>query len=59
MKGNYRLKIIDVHQQKTTAEIELIALPMLIKLFPLPHKRLIGGLSDTGKIIHELGNGII
>lgn len=56
MKGKYLLEIIDVHQQKTAAETErLIALPMLIKMFPLPQKRLFGDLSDTGKVMCALG----
>lgn len=56
MKGKYSLEIIDVYQQKSAAETEeLFALPMLIKMFPLPQRRLIGNLSDTGKVINCLG----
>ncbi|GAB4041663.1 circadian clock KaiB family protein [Spirosoma jeollabukense] len=56
LPGNYTLEIIDVYQQKTLAEQEqLIALPLLIKRFPLPERRLIGDLSDTGKVLNGLG----
>lgn len=56
LPGHYSLEIIDVYQQKTLAEQEqLIALPLLIKRFPLPERRLIGDLSDTGKVLNGLG----
>ncbi|WP_420150477.1 circadian clock KaiB family protein [Spirosoma sp.] len=56
LKGQYTLEIIDVHQQKQLAEsAQLIALPLLIKLAPLPERRLIGDLSDINRVIKELG----
>jgi circadian clock protein KaiB len=52
----YSLEIIDVHQQKSVAEKEqIIALPLLIKYFPLPQKRMIGDMSDTQKVLKGLG----
>lgn len=52
----YSLEIIDVYQQKTIAESEqIIALPLLIKSFPLPEKRLIGDMSDTARVLKGLG----
>ncbi|GAA4470863.1 circadian clock KaiB family protein [Nibrella saemangeumensis] len=54
--GNYTLEIFDVYQQKRLAESEqLIALPVLIKRWPLPERRLIGDLSDTEKVLKGLG----
>jgi circadian clock protein KaiB len=56
IKDNYTLEIIDVYQQQEIAEKEqLIALPLLIKLQPLPVRRLIGDLSDKQKVLTELG----
>jgi circadian clock protein KaiB len=56
LKDNYVLEIVDVYQQKEIAEREqLIALPLLIKKQPLPVRRLIGDLSDTRKVLSELG----
>lgn len=56
LKGRYSLEIIDVYQQTEIAEKEqLIALPLLIKKLPLPEKRMIGDLSDTGKVLKGLG----
>src|SRR5688500_17362168 len=56
IKGKYSLEIIDVYQQKAIAEEEqLIALPFLIKKWPLPERRMIGDLSDTNKVLKGLG----
>ena len=56
LKGNYSLEIVDVYQQNNLAEQEqLIALPLLIKKFPLPERRLIGDMSDTQKVLKGLG----
>ena len=54
--SKYKLEIIDVYQQPLMAEIEqIVALPLLIKKFPLPERRLIGDLSDTNKVLKGLG----
>lgn len=56
LKGKYNLEIIDVYQQPLVAQNEqVIALPMLIKIFPLPQRRLIGDMSDTNKVLKGLG----
>lgn len=56
LADNYSLEIIDVYQQKEIAEQEqIIALPLLIKSFPLPQRRLIGDMSDTQKVLKGLG----
>lgn len=55
LKGRYELEIIDIYQQPTLALTEdIIAIPVLIKKFPLPEVRLIGDLSDTEKVIKGL-----
>lgn len=52
----YDLEIIDVYQQPLKAQNEhIIALPMLVKSFPLPLKRLIGDMSNTEKVLRGLG----
>ena len=56
LKDQYSLEVIDVYQQKTIAEQEqIIALPLLIKSYPLPARRLIGDMSDTQKVLKGLG----
>jgi circadian clock protein KaiB len=54
--SKYDLEIIDVYQQPLRAkEEQIVALPMLLKFFPLPVKKLIGDLSDTKKVLKGLG----
>ncbi len=54
--GEYSLEIIDVYQSNDIAQNEgLIALPMLIKKFPLPERRMIGDMSNTKKVLSGLG----
>jgi circadian clock protein KaiB len=52
----YDLEIIDVYQQPLTAKKEqVVALPMLIKYFPLPVKRLFGDMSNVKSVLKGLG----
>ena len=54
-KGKYELEIVDVYQQPQLAlKEQLVALPMLIKTFPLPIKKWIGDMCDENKIIAGL-----
>jgi len=56
ISGQYSLEIIDVYQQPDLARLEqIVALPLLVKRFPLPEVRLIGDLSDTKKVLRGLG----
>jgi len=56
LANKYELEIVDVYQQPLIAISEqLIALPMLVKLSPLPQRRLIGDMSDTDKVLRGLG----
>ena len=56
LAGQYSLEVIDVHQQKQyTEQYQIIALPLLIKRWPLPERRLIGDMSDTRKLLKGLG----
>lgn len=56
LAGRYSLEVIDVYQQREMARREqLVALPLLQKIRPLPERRLIGDLSDSGKVLQGLG----
>jgi circadian clock protein KaiB len=56
LPGRYSLEIIDVYQQGILArDTQIIALPLLIKKFPLPERRIIGDMSETKKLLHGLG----
>ena len=55
LKGRYELEVIDIYQQPSLAVSEkIIAVPILIKKSPLPEMRLIGDLSDIGKVLSGL-----
>jgi len=54
--GGYTLEIIDVYKSIDIARDEgLVALPLLIKKYPLPERRMIGDMSDIGKVLSGLG----
>jgi circadian clock protein KaiB len=56
LKGRYKLNVIDVYQQPQIAkDVDIIALPLLIRKMPLPERRLIGDMSDIDKVIRCLG----
>ena len=56
LQNRYNLEVIDVYQQPSKAKDQrILALPMLLKSFPLPLKRLIGNMSDTPKVLNSLG----
>ena len=51
LKNRYELKIIDIYQQpEELVSMQILAVPVLIKKFPLPEKRMIGDLSNTEKV---------
>ena len=55
LKGRYELEIIDIYQQPAIALAEeIVAIPMLLKRFPLPEERVIGDLSDTEEVLKGL-----
>ena len=56
LKDRYELEIIDIYQKPALALTEqIIAVPLLIKKFPLPEQRMIGDLSNTEKVLKVLG----
>ncbi|MBC7887232.1 MAG: circadian clock protein KaiB [Ferruginibacter sp.] len=55
LKDAYELEIVDIYQQPLLALTdEIIAIPVLIKKFPLPEERLIGDLSDVEMVLKGL-----
>ena len=52
LEGRYDLEVVDICQHPTLAEGEqIIAAPTLIKELPLPLRRFIGDMSQTGRIL--------
>jgi len=56
LKSRYELEIIDVHQQPVLAsEEDIVAVPVLIKKFPLPGRKMVGDMSDEQRVLRGLG----
>lgn len=52
LTGRYEIEIIDVYQQPERLKDEqIIAVPTLIRKLPLPVRKVIGDLSDTGRVL--------
>ena len=52
LAGQYDLDVIDIYRRPTLAKGEqIIAAPTLIKKLPLPMRKLIGDMSDKGKVL--------
>ena len=52
LKNRYDLEVIDIYQQPDLARgDQIVAVPTLIKRFPLPLRRLIGDLSNNDKVL--------
>jgi len=55
LEGRYDLEVIDISQRPAIAASEqIIAAPTLIKKLPLPLRRFIGDMSETGRILTGL-----
>jgi circadian clock protein KaiB len=55
LEGKYNLEIVDILQKPALArEAQIVAAPTLIKLLPLPLRRIIGDLSDTERVLAGL-----
>ena len=54
--GRISLAIVDIYQQPELAEADqVVAAPTLLKLTPLPVRRIIGDLSDEARVLRGLG----
>jgi len=52
LKGRYELEVIDLYQQPQLAQgDQIVAVPTLIKKLPMPLRRIIGDMSDTGRVL--------
>lgn len=52
LQGQYELEVIDLYQQPQLAQgDQIVAVPALIRKFPLPLRRIIGDMSDTERVL--------
>ena len=55
LEGNCRIKVIDIEKSPQLArESQIVAIPTLVKTFPLPMRRVIGDLSNTERVLAGL-----
>ena len=55
-KDDYELEVVDLYQHPDAAkEYQIIAAPTLVKILPVPLRRIIGDLSDEPKALAALG----
>ena len=58
LEGRYDLEVIDIYQQPALAQGEqIVAAPTLVKQRPLPIRRIIGDMSDRGRVLLGLDLG--
>jgi circadian clock protein KaiB len=56
LKNMCELEIIDIYKHPDLASTEeIVAVPVLIKKFPIPEERMVGDLSNTEKVLKGLG----
>jgi len=52
LQGCYDLEVVDLYQKPQLAQgDQIIAVPTLIRKLPIPLRRIIGDLSDTGRVL--------
>ncbi|WP_371818786.1 circadian clock KaiB family protein [Rhodomicrobium sp. Az07] len=55
LSGQVDLEVVDIYQRPELAEeYQVIAAPTLVKLLPLPVRRIIGDLSQEDRVLHGL-----
>jgi circadian clock protein KaiB len=52
LQGRYDLQVVDIYQSPALAkDADILAAPTLVKQLPLPVRRLIGDLSERGRVL--------
>jgi circadian clock protein KaiB len=55
LADRHRIEVIDLHESPGLARDEqIVAIPTLLKVSPLPPRRVIGDLSQVEKVLHGL-----
>ena len=55
LEGRVDIEVVDIHQQPELAKHhQIVAAPTLLKLLPLPARRIIGSLSETERVLRGL-----
>jgi circadian clock protein KaiB len=55
LKDSYTLTVVDLYEHKLRAQgDEIVVAPTLVRLFPLPERRVFGNLSETNRVLEAL-----
>jgi circadian clock protein KaiB len=56
LHGEYDLEVVDIYQHPAAAqEYQILAAPTLVKMLPLPLRRIIGDLANEERVLAGLG----
>jgi circadian clock protein KaiB len=56
LHGAYDLEVVDIYQHPAAAqEYQILAAPTLVKMLPLPLRRIIGDLANEERVLAGLG----
>jgi circadian clock protein KaiB len=56
LHGEYDLEVVDIYQHPAAAqEHQILAAPTLVKMLPLPLRRIIGDLANEERVLVGLG----
>lgn len=59
LSGRYDLEVVDVEKEPERAEQDrVLATPTLLKLSPVPVRRIVGDLSDLDRLVAALGSSL-
>ena len=55
LAGRVDLEVIDIYQQRELASLhQVVAAPTLVRVTPLPERRVVGDLSQAGRVLRGL-----
>jgi circadian clock protein KaiB len=56
LRGEYDLEVVDIYQHPDAAkQYQILAAPTLVKMLPLPLRRIIGDLANEERVLAGLG----
>ncbi len=56
LEGRHELQVVDVYQEpERLSADQIVAVPTLVKLLPPPTRRIVGDMSDVGRVLAGLG----
>ena len=55
LAGRYRIEVVDLLENpRLAAEDQIVAVPTLVRQYPLPIRKIVGDLSDTDRLLAGL-----